>query len=138
MEQGDLAVSTRQRAVFVLEGVLASVTPTTSRGLFRLKVTGWNVHWYDVPIKRCVTNKNRYPQYGLDVVTFLGQDVADIGAEFLTSINFPHDTIEYHNFRKYTQMLPYQAEIVVIYDSDQDRLERYGQLGRAVVMGQDF
>jgi len=138
MEQGDLAVSTRQRAVVVLEGVLASVTPVLGRGLIRQKITGWDFHWYDVPLKRCVTNKYRYPQYGMDVVTFLGPDVADRAAEFLNSIRFPHDTIEYHNFRQFTSMLPYQDDIIVVYDSDPERLDRYGQLGRAVMSGEDF
>jgi hypothetical protein len=138
MEQGDLAVSTRQRAVFVLEGVLAQVTPTLGRGIIRQKVTGWSYHWLDVPLKRCVTNKHRHPQYGLDVVTFLGQQVADEAAQFFTSIDFPYDSIEYRDFTKYVQALPYQPDIVVIYDSDMDRIQRYGQLGRIVVKGEDF
>jgi hypothetical protein len=138
MEQGDLAVSTRQRAVFVLEGVLASVTPTLARGVFRQKITGWDFHWHDVPLKRCVTNKMRYPEYGFDVVTFLAPEVADLAAEFFESIRFSHDSIEYHNFRKYVSALPYQPDIIAIYDSAEERLNRYGQLGHAVTMGADF
>lgn len=139
MEHGDLATSVRPRTVVVLEGVLATVTPIErARRMRRSEITGHNIHWYDLALKRCVTNKRRWPDYALDVVTFLDQQVCDDAADFLLRINFPLDHIAFEPFAAFVATLPYQGDVQAVFDSDPQRLDRYGQLGKAVTRGEDF
>ena len=139
MQDGDLAVTVRPRNVVVLEGVLATVIPVVQhRRLREDVVTGYHFHWHEVPMKRCWYNKTKYPDYALDIVTFVSEEATEDAAQFLMSINFPHDTIEYHDFRHWTSYLSYQSDVQVVYDSDQERLDHYGQLGRSVIQGGDF
>jgi hypothetical protein len=139
MERGDLAVSVRPRTVVVLEGVLATVVPQVEHRRFRGDlVTGYSFHWHETPLKRCVQNKRAFPHYALDIITFEPEEACDLAAAFLLSIDFPYDSIEARVFSQWTSALPYQPDITVIYDSDPERLNRYGQLGRAVVVGEDF
>jgi hypothetical protein len=141
MEGGDLATSVRPRIVVVLEGVLASISEIEepSRFLRRPKVTGYNLHWHDAPLKRLVTMKTLYPNTGIDVVTFISQDVADDAADFFNRINLAvSDSVEYHPFLPWSSALRYQTNIGMIVDSDEDRLNSYGQLGRAVTRGMDW
>ena len=139
MENGDLAVSVRPRIVVVLEGVLATVTQLTEhRRLRGDKVTGYNVEWYDTPLKRIAYLRRNWPQTGIDVVTFVADDVCDLAAEFFDRAMIPIDTTEYWRLDEFTSILPFQDDIAQILDSNEDRLDRYGQLGRAVLLGQDF
>ena len=75
MEHGDLAVSIRQHYVVVLEGVLAMVTDITeTRRLRRDQVTGHNIHWLDIPMRRLATMRRQFPDVGAEVVTFIDEE----------------------------------------------------------------
>jgi hypothetical protein len=141
MERGDLAVSVRPSYAIVLEGVLADITPITRSRRFRgEEVTGYNLHWLDIPLRRLATVKRRFPQLQVDLITFISQDVADDAAQFLEGASIPYDSLSYWRLEAWLSVLPYQDEggLTAIYDSDTDRLDNYGQLGRAVTKGSDW
>ena len=76
METGDLELWTRPRYIVVIEGVLCRVDPVTRpRRLRRPEVTGFNIQWYDVPLKRLLYMKDRWPNTAQDLVTFISQTV---------------------------------------------------------------
>ena len=139
MERGDLELWSRARVVVVIEGVLARVDPVIrSRRLRKDEMVGYNASWHDVPIKRLLYMKDKWPQVGQDLVTFVSQDFCDQAAEYLDEIGFQYDEIRYRRFNDFTAALRYQTDVQTVYDSDPARLDRYGQLGRAVVAGEDF
>lgn len=141
MERGDLAGSVRPSYAVVLEGVLAEVTPITHQRRFRgEQVTGYNIHWLDIPLRRLATLKRRFDQISVDLITFISQDVADDAAQFLDGATIPYDSLTYWRLDTWLSVIPFQDEsgLQAIYDSDSDRLDQYGQLGRAVLKGQDW
>ena len=139
MERGDLGLWSRARYIVVIEGVLCKVDPVLrTRRLRRAEVTGFNIQWHDVPIKRLLYMKDRWPNVAQDLVTFVSQDFCDQAAEYFDLIGFQYDEIRYRRLDDFVAALRYQPDLQTIYDSDPARLDRYGQLGRAVVPGEDF
>ena len=139
MERGDLAISIRPHYVVVLEGVLCQVTDRTTERMWRRpKVTGHNLNWLDLPLRRFATLQRRFPEVGAAIVTFTDEETADMAAEFLDQAGISFDELSYQPFDTWVSLLPYRWGLQTIYDSDPDRLDRYGQLGRAVIRGEDF
>lgn len=139
MEHGDLAVFVRPHYIIVLEGVLATVDPVIESRRFRSdKTTGYNIHWLDTPLRRLASNKRRFPEVGAEIVTFISDEVADQAAEFLDSVPVDYDSLHYVAFDQFRTLLPYREGLQVVYDSDEGRLNRYGQMGREVTRGEDF
>jgi hypothetical protein len=135
MEHGDLTLVNRPTLVVVLEGVLARVEYSTT-GRLAWKVTTHTITWLNIPLKRLAHTIRSY-DVDVDVVTFTDQDVADEAAEFFNDIGLHIATVSYQAFDRWAQTLPFQV-IQQVLDSDQSRLDRYGQLGRSVIMGEDF
>lgn len=140
MEHGDLAVSVRPSYVFVLEGVLATVTPIISETRWRRRpqVTGYNIGYHDLALRRIWTMKQRYPDVGIDIITFLNETVAEDAAQYLNDLRIPYDSIGSASLDRWVRALPYREGTLAVYDSDPNRLDRYGQLGRSVIRGEDF
>jgi len=139
MQGGDLQLWERPRYIIVIEGVLCRVDPVTRKRRFREpEVTGYNVQWYDVPIKRSLYLKDRWPDTGQELITFVSQEFADQAASFLDQVGMQYDEVHYQRFADFTSILPYQRDLQAVYDSDPARLDRYGQLGHAVVAGEDY
>lgn len=139
MEHGDLALSTRQRYVVVLEGVLARITDITEERRFRSdRVSGHNILWFDLPLRRLATMRRQFPDTGADVVTFVDEQVAEDAANYLDAASVPVDTCSYQPFDRWVSLLPFQDGLQAVFDSSTERLDRYGQVGRQVVMGEDF
>lgn len=141
MEHGDLAVSVRPHYVIVLEGVLATIEPLTEhRRRWRGgdKVTGHSFHWLDTPLRRLATNKRRFPEVGAEIVTFISEEVAAQAADFLDTVPVDYDSLKYVDLGQFCTLLPYREALQVVYDSDEGRLNRYGQVGRTVIRGGDF
>jgi hypothetical protein len=139
MQHGDLATHTRLRLIVVLEGVLATIDPIVEQHRWRAdRITGWSITWHEMPLKRMAYVASHYPDLGVEVITFINQDVADLAAMFFLSANIPYDEVTFQEFHHFTSSLPYQTGITQIIDSAPDRLDRYGQLGRAVLSGGDF
>lgn len=139
MQHGDLATSVRPHYVVVLEGVLAEITPVIHQRRFRGDLTvGHNIHWFDLPLRRLATMQRRFQEVGAEIVTFTDADVADQAADFLNAAAIPHESLSYQSFDQFCLLLPFKDGLQAVYDSDESRLERYGQLGRAVIQGDDF
>lgn len=140
MQDGDLELWTRPRYVVVIEGVLCRVEPVERQHRWprRSEVTGYNVQWYDVPLKRLLYMKDRWPNTAQDLITFQSQKFCDQAAEFLEEAGLQYDDISYRSFDTFVTTLRYKSDIQTVYDSDPARLDRYGQLGHAVVPGEDI
>jgi hypothetical protein len=136
MEKGDLSSWAVPRLIVILEGVLVDVVDLTGKGRFgRTKVTGTHWAWLDLPLKMMVSTKRRYEDVAIDVVTFLNQEAADAAADFLARYGIEMNEVYYTPFEEWCWALQFRPEIVTIYDSDQERLQHYGQKGFAVVKG---
>lgn len=139
MQHGDLATWTRPRYVVVIEGVLCLALPIEERRRLRKpKVVGWNVQWYDVPLKRLCYLKQRWPNTAADLVTFQSPEFCDQAADYLDIAGVPYDTIRHIPFSLFVSTIRYQQDLQSIYDSHMDRLDQYGQLGHSVMPGEDF
>jgi hypothetical protein len=140
MQDGDLELWTRPRYVVVIEGVLCRVEPVVRHHRWPRKpeVTGYNASWYDVPLKRLLYMKDRWPDTAQELVTFLSQEFCDQAAEFLDDMGMQYDEIRYRPFSDFASTLRYKPDIQAVYDSDPARLDRYGQMGHAVVPGEDL
>jgi hypothetical protein len=139
MQNGDLELWTRPRYLVVIEGVLCRVEPVTRVRRWRAPaISGYNVQWYDVPLKRLMYMKDRWPETAQNLITFQSQEFCDQAAEFLDEAGLPYDEIQYRGFSSFITTLRYQRDLQAVYDSDPARLDRYGQLGHAVVAGEDL
>ena len=140
MQNGDLAEHHPDVIVVVLEGVLALVSQDveTSKYLHREKVVGVSVQWMDLPIKRLVTLATRYANYEIQVITFLDEAMATRATIFLDQIGFPFPQVQYFPFEDFVTTLRYQPMIHGVYDSNEARLEQYGQVGISVPFGVDW
>lgn len=141
MQDGDLAEFHQERLIVVLEGVLALVAPekqAVGRWRRRVETVAYHVLWHEVPLKRLVMINERHPEFDVEILTFHDPTLADQAAEFLDQAGIPYGSVRYQAYATFTQLLRYQRNIRTIYDSDPDRLDDYGQLGTAVVRGQDF
>jgi hypothetical protein len=136
MERGDLATWVQPRVVFVLEGTLADYTEETT-GRWR-KTTIRTFHWLPTPIKRLAYLAQNWPDTSIEVITFLDQSAAEEAARFFGDTNIPVSFTWHRPFDKWVNEIVWQSDIHTIYDSDMDRLMRYGQRGYAVVKGEDF
>lgn len=140
MQHGDLETWTGHRIVVILEGVLATVVPIMEKSMWgrRMTVTGYDLQWHDVPLKRMITMHGQF-DVAFDIVTFIHDaGVIDEAADYLTSIPIPYDTIQSAEYRAFCNKLRFRTDIQQIIDSDPERLQNYGQLGRQVLVGGDF
>lgn len=140
MQNGDLGVHLREELVVILEGVLATVTVTEEERKWgrKRKPVAFHINWHELPLKRLVTIGKRWPDYEVSIITFIDQALADEAAEFLDEAQIPYDSIRYQAFGAFTNTLRYRTRTRSIYDSDTHRLDQYGQLGTAVVKGEDW
>lgn len=139
MQDGDLQEWNRPRYIIVIEGVLCDVAPITEKKRFRTeKTTGYHINWHEVPLKRAVYMKDRFPDNAMDLVTFIPGDFLDVACEFLHQVRIPYDTAGYQTWQQFTSTLKYQPDVLAVYDCDPGRLDHYGQKGIAVQRGMDF
>lgn len=140
MQGGDLEAAVSERIVLVIEGVLCNVRVIEEKRRFRSgsRISGYHISWYETPLKRVVFIKERFPQFSIEAVTFINDEFLDEASSFLNDTFIPIDSAYYANFDNFTYGLRFQDDLRAIYDSDPDRLDRYGQLGVAVVAGRDF
>lgn len=140
MQGGDLEAAVTERLVIVIEGVLCNVTTIEEKRKLRRgsRISGYHINWYEVPLKRVVAIKERFPQFSIEVVTFISLEFLEEASSFLLDTHIPIDSTEYTQFDRFVYGLRFQDTIRAIYDSDPDRLDRYGQLGVQVQPGMDF
>ena len=140
MERGDLETSVRHHYIIVLEGVLVTVEKADGEKKHRWShpVFTYHWHWLDIPMRRLATMQRRFPDVGAEIVTFINQEAAEMAATFLDAVPIGYDSLRYQPFDQFCQLLPYQENLQAVYDSDLDRLDRYGQLGKSVLRGEDW
>lgn len=138
MEHGDLETGSRETIYVVIEGVLVEASVNTQHRLLRSSITTQHLTWLEVPLKRLIVTKGRYPHYEISLITFLDQDVADQAAWYLGLIGQPFDEVSAWDLNTFCSILPYQQYVRAVYDSDPERLDRYGQVGVSVVKGEDW
>jgi hypothetical protein len=141
VQNGDLETGFRERLVIVLEGVLALVDEQHGSKRRRLRTTEtvtYHLQWHEIPIKRLIVTKERYPHYEIQVVTFISPELLDLAAQYLQRMNVPVDEFLYQDLDEFVTMLPYQHDLRAVYDSIPENLDRYGQVGVAVVRGSDW
>jgi hypothetical protein len=139
VERGDLATWSRDRILLILEGVLATVTPVIETHRWkRDEITGYDIAWHDLALKRLSVSTRRYPDIGFTVVTFQSEQVRDMAADMLAAIPIDVEAVEHRDYRQFCSMLRFQTDVQQILDTDPDRLHNYGQLGKQVVAGGDW
>ena len=139
MQNGDLAVHHREQLVVILEGVLCLVTVSKgTRVRLRRAADTYHISWHEIPLKRMVAIGERWPEYDVDIITFVSQEVADEAANFLEEAGIPFSSIRYQGYKSFVDTLRYKPHLRGIYDSDTSRLDEYGQVGIAVIRGYDF
>lgn len=139
MQDGDLEEYHPDALVVVLEGVLCMVSQDVEKiGLLRKSMVTTSMQWMDLPIKRLITLARQYPNTKIEVITFLDEAAASRATEFLDRIGFPYPAVRYTAIDDFVFLLPYSEYIRAVYDSDEARLERYGQVGVGVAFGSDW
>lgn len=140
MQYGDLAESRRESLVIVLEGVLCHITEvaSTKRRFRRDTDRVWHFQWHEVPLKRMISIRERYPAYELGIVTFLGDSVCETAADYLNSIEVGYDSIETWDLESFAMSVRFRPNLRAVYDSDLERLDHYSQVGVAVMRGADW
>ena len=133
MKDGDLDTFAETSVIVVLEGVLAELT-YSGRLRKRLRpANDWD--WQQLALRRMVQwHRNNV---NVDVVTFVSEFAADLAAEFLVKYGYDFGSIEYRNFDLFCDALIVRRPTGV-YDSEPQRLNRYGQFGVGTVKGTDF
>lgn len=138
MQGGDLEQFTQPRMIVVLEGVMADITETRTGRRLRTKTVNRSFNWHQLPIKRLSYLRNNWSDASIEVITFLSQEVAEEAADFFSRTGIDVSSVSYRPFNQWINEILWQQDIAVIYDSDQDRVNRYGQLGYLVNRGQDI
>ena len=140
MQFGDLAEYDRETLILVLEGMLANVVKIEHVSGFIRKhaTTTYHINWYEVPLKRMIVMKERFPQYEISIVTFMGTDVADQAADYLNTFSIPYDGIKAWDYEIFCSWVRFAHHLRAVYDTDQQRLEGYGQYGVGSLAGHDW
>lgn len=133
MQGGDLETWISPTVVVVLEDVLATVTEPRKVGWRRrageYDPEDWT--WHEMPLRSVVDMVDRLG-LRVEVITFMGQDVADAAAEWFQRYDVRVTEVEAVNFMMFTRSLIRRPEVDRVVDTDTQRLIRYGQKGHGV------
>ena len=138
MQNGDLEAHVRDRILVVIEGVLCLPIQEQTRKWGRQRTVAYHINWYEVPLKRLIVVNERNPDLDVELISFMSQDFVDRAAEYLDMAEVPYSSIKYWDFNAFAGVLKFQRRLRAIYDSDPERLQRYGQVGIQVQPGSDF
>lgn len=141
MEHGDISSWASTRIIVVLEGVLA--TPSYGvryGGMGRKKILNpadeWE--WEELPI-RYVVDYGRRLNVAVEVVTFMGEEVAEAAADWFNRYGIDVAEVLAVDFDTFTRSLLWRInDVQRVIDSDFGRIQRYGQLGYATQRGERF
>ena len=132
MEKGDLSTWASARVVVVLEGVLC--TPKQEGRLRKHWTPADEWGWQSLPIKHVWDKANRQ-NVAVEVVTFLGDEVADMAAEWLAKYDVPVADVDAVDLDWFCRSLTWRPEVTDVIDSDPRRYQRYGQKGYVAKYG---
>lgn len=140
MERGDISSWASKRIIVVLEGVLTSPRYEQS-GVLRKKQELLDPDywvWEELPV-RLVVDYGRRLNVAVEVVTFMGQDVADGAAEWFSKYGVEVAEVLAVDFEMFCRSLLWRlTEVERVVDSDPERIQHYGQLGYASLRGERF
>lgn len=135
MENGDLASWTESRIIVILEGLLAS--PKLNGRIRKHWTPADEWGWEAMPIKHIWNYTNRH-NVAIEVVTFLGDEVADMAADWLAKYDVPVAAVESVDFDWFCRSLQWRPEVTSVVDCDPNRFQKYGQRGYATQFGGEF
>jgi len=128
MEGNDLGVRETDQIIVVLEGVLTQ--PVLRKRLILSNqwtpATTWA--WNMLGLKQAY----RWTTQGIDVevVTFLGEEVADDASDFLNNADVAVGGVIPYDYNVFCSTLVLKTfRVLGVYDSDPDRINHYGQRG---------
>jgi hypothetical protein len=139
VQDGDLGVWEQRRILLVLEDTLAHVTGHNEGRIRRT----WAPNPADEWVWGLTTVKTimRYAfnSVPVEVVTFISTDVAALAADWFLRYDIDVSEVTYLDFGHFTKSLLWRRNnIQEIIDTNQERLLRYGQLGRAILFDGEF
>jgi hypothetical protein len=140
MQGGDLGTWDQPRILLVLEDCLARPKFNQERKLVRRENVladpdEWE--WAITTVKAIM--RYAYNSVPVEVITFIGQDVADLAAQWLNRYDVEVASVEYYNFGRFCRSLSWRRNgIQEVIDTNPERLLRYGQLGRAILWDTEF
>jgi hypothetical protein len=135
MEAGDLGLAEGRSLVVVLEGVLCEPTweGRVRRHLTDVETWGWSI----VGVQ--TLNRYAFNSVPVEVVTFLGSQVADHAAVWLQRYDVAVASTEAVDQSTFFRSLAWRhGRLMGVVDSDPDRLARYGMLGYRTTLGGEF
>jgi hypothetical protein len=146
MERGDIANWIEHRVVVVLEGAIAEIpqAETPKKGLFRNRhpepgpippATGWG---WSISAMKSINDKVVRQGIPVDVVTFLGPEVADEAADWLAVYGVNVASVEAVDFTAFCESLRWRVDIHHVIDSDPRRLDHYGVRAFSAARGSVF
>ncbi len=140
MEKGDISNWASPRIIVVLEGVLCRPVPPHKR-IFARKATQveadpgtWS--WETIPVQKVVDYGGRL-NVPVEVVTFMGQAIADAAADWMARYDIEVTSVEAVDFDWFCRSLRWRQGVRVV-DTDPERIQHYGQAGYLTMRGQEF
>lgn len=100
-----------------------------------LPVEDW--HWHTLAVKSVVDNATRL-NIAVEVVTFMGDEVADQAADFMAKYDMPVASVESAKFDWFCQSLQWRPDVSYVVDTEPERIQRYGQHGYVATRGGSF
>ena len=140
MERGDISSWASTRIIVVLEGVLATPKYDESGVLRKKKELADPDHWVweELPM-RYVVDYGRRLNVAVEVVTFMGEEVAEAAADWMNRYGVEVAECIAVDFDLFCRSLLWRInEVERVIDSDPNRIQRYGQLGYGTVRGERF
>ena len=135
MQNGDLGTWEQASLIVVLEGVLCS---PSWKGRLRSRLVDPEQWGWSVTSLRSI-GRYTYGNVPVEVVTFLGEEVADHAAAWLARYDIPVAGVEAMDFVAFARSLAWRHNTVQgVVDSDVERLARFGQKGFQTVQGGEF
>lgn len=138
MENGDISNDIPRRAWVVFEHLIAHLPDkavkrhNVDRALrrWRRSMVNWRVN---TPVRDVMFNVGWRSHLPLDVVTFLGEDVAPYLTDWLDAIGLPFSHVHcYESPAAVSKALSHHPEVMYVFHADTDNLHTYGDRGYLV------
>jgi hypothetical protein len=140
VQDGDLGTWDKPRILLVLEGCLCRVVFDRKRQGIRMvdipaDPDAWE--WGITTVKTIM--RYSWNSVPVEVITFLSQDVADLAAVWFNRYDVEVSETAYYHYDRFCRSLMWRRNnIQEIIDADQERVLRYGQLGRVILFDGEF
>ena len=132
MQKGDISNEVVPRLLVVFEGLLGVLDNPKDRAaeLLARKAHRWkavlNAYTINPELAKHIWHMVWQKNYSLDVVTFLGDDFADLLQERLDKENLPIGRIRSTTPDRLSRELAYDPSVIAVYDPDPSHRFKYG------------